>query len=141
MLQSPRIIVHELAGDAGDVIAGLREVKSLIERHRMRWKRRARIVNPNIRCDVTFEDQPQFTIVDVYAPDTLGLLYCITETISRLGLNISFAKIATRVDGIVDSFYLLNAEGKKLTDPAQREAVKREILATIQILSESGPMT
>jgi len=55
-------------------------------------------------------------------------------------LNISFAKIATRVDGIVDSFYLLNAEGKKLTDPAQREAVKREILTTIQILSELGPM-
>ena len=129
-----------ISRDAGDVMAGLREVKSLIERHRMRWKRRARIVNPNTRCDVTFEDHLQFTIVDVYAPDTLGLLYRITETISRLGLNISFAKIATRVDGIVDSFYLLNAEGKKLTDPAQREAVKREILTTIQILSELGPM-
>jgi [protein-PII] uridylyltransferase len=89
---------------------------------------------------VTFEDHPQFTIIDVYAPDMLGLLHRITETISRLGLNISFAKIATRVDGIVDSFYLLDAEGKKLADPEQQKTVKREILATIQALSESGSM-
>jgi [protein-PII] uridylyltransferase len=76
----------------------------------------------------------------VYAPDMLGLLYRITETIARLGLNISFAKIATRVDGIVDSFYLLDVNGKKLDDPAQREIAKREILATIQTLSESVPL-
>ena len=127
-----------ISRDAGDVMEGRKDIKSLIERHRMRWKRRSRFVNPNTRCDVTFEDHPQFTIIDVYAPDMLGLLHRITETISRLGLNISFAKIATRVDGIVDSFYLLDVEGKKLSDPDQLKAVKREILATIQALSDSG---
>ena len=124
--------------DVTGVMEGSIEITRLIERHRARWKRRTLIVNPNTRCDVEFEDHPQFTIIDVYAPDMLGLLYRITETISRLGLNISFAKIATRVDGIVDSFYLLDADGKKLDDPTQQEAVKREILATIQIISESG---
>lgn len=94
-------------------------------------------INPNVHCDVKFEDHPQFTIIDVYAPDTLGFLYRITETISRLGLNITFAKIATRVDGIVDSFYLLDGDGKKLDNPAQRETIKREILATIRNVSES----
>ena len=128
-----------ISRDATEVMEGRIEIAHLIERHRLRWKRRTRIMNPNTRCDVEFEDHPQFTIIDVYAPDTLGLLYRITETISRLGLNISFAKIATRVDGIVDSFYILDADGKKLDDPAQREAVKREILATIQTISESGP--
>ena len=125
--------------DVTEVMEGRAEIAHLIERQRMRWKRRTRIINPNTRCDVTFEDHPQFTIIDVYAPDTLGLLYRITETISRLGLNISFAKIATRVDGIVDSFYLLDTNGKKLDDPAQRELIRREILATIQNISESGP--
>jgi [protein-PII] uridylyltransferase len=125
--------------DVTEVMEGRAEIAHLIERQRMRWKRRTRIINPNTRCDVTFEDHPQFTIIDVYAPDTLGLLYRITETISRLGLNISFAKIATRVDGIVDSFYLLDTNGKKLDDPAQRELIRREILATIQNIPESGP--
>ena len=127
-----------ISHDVTEVMEGRAEIAHLIERHRMRWKRRAFIINPNTRCDVTFEDHPQFTIIDVYAPDTLGLLYRITETISRLGLNISFAKIATRVDGIVDSFYILDADGKKIADPTQREAAKREILATIQNKSESG---
>ena len=124
--------------DVTGVMEGQINIAHLIEKHRVRWKRRTRIVNPNTRCDVAFEDHPQFTIIDVYAPDMLGLLYGITETISRLSLNISFAKIATRVDGIVDSFYLLDANGKKLNDPAQRETAKQEILATIQNISESG---
>jgi [protein-PII] uridylyltransferase len=123
--------------DVTGVLEGSIEIVHIIEQNRARWKRRTRIVNPNTRCDVEFEDHPQFTIIDIYAPDMLGLLYRITETISRLGLNISSAKIATRVDGIVDSFYLLNADGYKLNDPAQRESVKREILATIQSVSES----
>jgi [protein-PII] uridylyltransferase len=126
--------------DVTGVIKGNIEIAHIIEQHRVRWKRRIRILNPNTRCDVQFEDHPQFTIIDIYAPDMLGLLYHITDTIARLGLNISFAKIATRVDGIVDSFYLLNADGKKLDDLAQREAAKRDILATIQALSESGPV-
>ncbi|RPI01948.1 MAG: [protein-PII] uridylyltransferase, partial [Ignavibacteriae bacterium] len=88
-----------ISRDATIVMEGRSDVTQLLERHRLRWKRRTRLVNPNTRCDVTFEDHPQFTIIDVYAPDMLGLLYRITETISRLGLNISFAKIATRVDG------------------------------------------
>ena len=129
-----------ISRDVTEVIEGRTEIAHLIERHRMRWKRRIQIVNPNTRCDVEFEDHPQFTIIDVYAPDMLGLLYRITETIARLGLNISFAKIATRVDGIVDSFYLLDVNGKKLDNPAQRETAKREILATIQTLSESDPL-
>jgi [protein-PII] uridylyltransferase len=64
----------------------------------------------------------------------LGFLYSITDAISRLGLNITFAKIATRIDGIVDSFYLLNGSGKKLNDAAQRDTIKQEILATIKKL-------
>jgi [protein-PII] uridylyltransferase len=129
-----------ISRDTIEVMEGRTEIAHLIDRHRLRWKRRIRMINPNTRCDVVFEDHPQYTIIDVYAPDTLGLLYRITETISRLGLNITYAKIATRVDGIVDTFYLLDTGGKKLDDPAQRDTAKREILATIQTISESGSL-
>jgi [protein-PII] uridylyltransferase len=127
-----------ISQNAAEVLEGRVEISQLVERHRMRWKRRTRLMNPSTRSDVVFEDHPQFTIIDVYAPDTLGFLYRITECISRLHLNISFAKIATRVDGIVDSFYILTGEGKKLDGPAEQETVRKEILATIQQISESG---
>jgi [protein-PII] uridylyltransferase len=71
----------------------------------------------------------------VYAPDSLGFLYRITETISKLGLNIYFAKIATRVDGILDAFYVLDRDGKQLNDEEVRVFVKQEILDTIAQIS------
>ncbi|MCX6144501.1 MAG: [protein-PII] uridylyltransferase [Ignavibacteriales bacterium] len=113
------------------------DIEQLLHRHRMRWKRRSKVANPNVRVDVEFEDHPRFTIIDVYAPDMLGFLYRITGTMSMLGLNISLAKIATRVDGIVDSFYVLDFNGNKLGDNQQRTYVRQEILNAINDLTES----
>ena len=56
-------------------------------------------------------------------PTTVGFLYRITETISALGLDIYFAKIATRMDGIVDAFYTLDREGKPVADPQRQESI------------------
>jgi [protein-PII] uridylyltransferase len=127
----------KISRDIKEIILGRIDTAQLIERHKMKWKRRTQPINPNVRIGVEFEDHPRFTIIDIYAPDTLGFLYRITEAISKLNLNITFAKIATRVDGIVDSFYLLDSTGQKLTDPAQRNLVKQEILAVINTVSES----
>ena len=75
-------------------------------------------------------------VIGVYAPDSVGFLYRVTESISRLGLDIYFAKIATRVDGILDAFYTLDRTGKPVTDLARREGIRSEILATIRSLAE-----
>jgi [protein-PII] uridylyltransferase len=117
------------------------DTEHLLQRHRMRWKRRNRVANPNVRIDVEFEDHPRYTIIDVYAPDMLGFLYRITGTMSMLGLNISFAKIATRIDGIVDSFYVLDFNGNKLGDDQQRAYLRNEILYVINELTESELVT
>jgi [protein-PII] uridylyltransferase len=128
---------ERISSNIKEVMEGHIDIANLIERHTLRWKRRVQPVNPNTRCDVAFEDHPQFTILDIYAPDKMGFLYRITDTISRLGLNITFAKIATRVDGIVDSFYVLDGDGDKIDDTERREIIRREILATIYSVSES----
>ena len=59
---------------------------------------------------------------------------CIRDR-SELGLDIYFAKIATRVDGIVDAFYTLDRKGNRVTDPAAREAIRERILSTIRRLA------
>jgi [protein-PII] uridylyltransferase len=85
---------------------------------------------------VEFEDGERYTIIDVYATDSVGFLYRVTETISRLGLDIYFAKIATRVDGIVDAFYVRERGGGPVTDSGRRDAVRVEILRTIHSIEE-----
>jgi [protein-PII] uridylyltransferase len=130
-------VCKKIADDLTRVMEGKLDVQQLFEAHHRRWKRRPkRPANPNVRIGVEFEDNPRYTILDVYAPDSVGFLYRITEAISRLALDIYFAKIATRVDGIVDAFYVLDRSGKPVTDPVVREMIRTEILKTIRSLQE-----
>ena len=131
---------EKIAGEMRDVIAGRIDVTTLFREHHRKWKRRSRaMVNPNIRTGVEFEETPGYTIIDVYAPDSVGFLYRVTEAISRLRLNIVFAKIATRVDGIVDSFYVLEQSGGPVVDEARRAHIGTQILATVKRTTEMGP--
>jgi [protein-PII] uridylyltransferase len=127
----------KIAEDLSKVIDGALDIEHLFAEHRRRWKRKPKIpLNPSTRMDVVFEDAPSHTIIDVYATDSVGLLYRVTETMSRLGLDIYFAKIATRVDGIVDAFYVLDRSGKPLVEADRREAVRAEILSALQRMAE-----
>ncbi len=127
---------NKIAKDLNDVVEGKLDIKHLFETHRRKWKRRQKPANPNIRTDVQFEENPNYTIIDVYAPDSLGFLYRVTETISKLGLDIYFAKIATRVDGILDAFYVLDRSGNPILDPERQDLVRAEILQAVRQLSE-----
>lgn len=134
LIEEQRQKIHQ---DLNDVFNNQIDLQHLFEKHRRRWRRRAKaVVNPNIRIDVEFEDSSDYTIIDVFAPDSLGFLYRVTETISQFGLDIQFAKIATRMDGIVDAFYVRESDGKPLTDEKKRQHVREKILGVIRALSE-----
>jgi [protein-PII] uridylyltransferase len=127
---------EKIAGDLRLVMEGALDIENLFREHDKKWKRRPKLpTNPSVTTDVRFEENPRYTIIDVYAPDSVGFLYRLTETMSELGLDIRFAKIATRVDGIVDAFYTLDRSGKQITDPATRERIRERILSTIQRLA------
>ncbi len=122
--------------DLGAVLTGVTDPEQLFERHRMKWQRKLKNqVNPNIKVAVQTSETKDFTLVEVFAPDSLGFLYKVTSTMSSAGLSIHFAKIATRVDGIVDTFYLLRQDGTK---PSQedldglRESILRIINESIE---------
>jgi [protein-PII] uridylyltransferase len=46
----------------------------------------------------------------------LGLLYDITRTFAELGLDVHLAKVATYEGRVVDSFYVRDGMGRKLSD-------------------------
>jgi [protein-PII] uridylyltransferase len=132
-------VCGKITADLQEVTAGRLDVKHLFAAHRRRWKRKGgRPANPSTRIDVEFEDNPRFTIIDVYAPDSVGFLFRVTETMSRLGLDIHFAKIATRLDGVVDAFYVLDREGNPITGPSQRGEIRAELLRTVKLSAEES---
>ncbi|UCG14471.1 MAG: [protein-PII] uridylyltransferase [Deltaproteobacteria bacterium] len=68
-----------------------------------------------------------FTIIEVYTYDFPGLLYRITDALFRCDLDVWVAKIATKVDQVVDVFYVRNLDGQKVDNPEQVAAIKASI--------------
>lgn len=131
---------EKISREIGLLMVGDLDVAQLFREHHRKWKRRPRsATNPNIRTDVEFEETAGYTIIDVYAPDSVGFLYRVTETISQLGLDIYFAKIATRVDGIIDAFYVRERDGGRITSGMRHAAIRKEILAAIRRMTELAP--
>mgnify|MGYP000324201643 CR=1 FL=1 len=63
------------------------------------------------------------TVVEVRAPDALGLLYALCTAISGMDINIHVAKIDTLGERVVDVFYLRSSDGSKLDDLQSTELV------------------
>ena len=65
-------------------------------------------------------------MVDVHAPDTVGLLYYLTRAFAELRLEINSAKIHTLGPDAVDSFYLTR-DGASITDTALLKEIRLAI--------------
>ncbi|MDJ0784313.1 MAG: [protein-PII] uridylyltransferase [Desulfosarcinaceae bacterium] len=83
------------------------------------------------RVVVDNEGSSFFTILEVFAFDSPGLLYKVTDTLFRCGLDIWVAKIATKVDQVVDVFYVRDFDGEKIDDPEQVAAIKSAVTAVL----------
>jgi [protein-PII] uridylyltransferase len=70
---------------------------------------------PGIAREVIVDNRvsEEYTVVEVYAPDRIGLLHRLAQAIFELGLRIHIAKITTNVDQILDVFYVTEADGSK----------------------------
>lgn len=83
------------------------------------------------RIEVDNEASDTATIIDVYTYDRAGLLYDITKVLKELNLSIEYAKISTKVDQVVDAFYVVDSKGKKITDTETIEDIKASIFHAI----------
>lgn len=77
---------------------------------------------PRFPPTVYFEEEhsEKYTILEIVAPDSIGLLYRISREISRLRCNIELVLISTEGEKAVDVFYL-SWQGGKLPAEVQRE--------------------
>ncbi|MBR9980431.1 MAG: [protein-PII] uridylyltransferase [Desulfatitalea sp.] len=77
------------------------------------------------------ESSSFFTIIEVIAWDFPGLLYRVTDAIFRCRLDIWVAKSASRVDQVVDVFYVRSFDGEKVDNPEEEAAICRTIEAVL----------
>lgn len=97
------------------------------------WRIENKFFKRKGRIKISYEKHDKYTIIDVYSPDRLGLLYQVTKKMNELGLSIYFAKIATQGDDVVDAFYVLDRNRKKVSSN-EYELITLELTETIQEL-------
>ncbi len=67
------------------------------------------------RVVVALDASSRATVVEVWAPNRIGLLHDITAIIAQMSLSVAHAKVLTLGDDVVDSFYLTDSDGAPIS--------------------------
>jgi [protein-PII] uridylyltransferase len=102
--------------DLARVLGGEIGVEQLIETRREKSTLPERVV-PQVRTEIEVDNQisEDFSVIDVYTQDRLGVLYTITHTLAELRLDIHLSKVATEAARVADVFYVHEQGGGKLS--------------------------
>ncbi|MDL2123189.1 MAG: HD domain-containing protein, partial [Deltaproteobacteria bacterium] len=114
-----------LAGEL-NLTEALKEKMSAYQSLRPRASKR-----PN-RIVIDNEGSSFFTIIEVFANDFPGLLFSITDALFRCGLDVWVSKISTKVDQVVDVFYVRDFDGQKVDAPDRVLAIKKALSDVLQ---------
>ena len=103
---------HRAEEDLAAVLAGRLDLSTAVITEKP-VRRDHVALRPN-RVVVDNDSSSFFTIVEVFSYDFPGLLFRVTDVLARFGLDITVAKIATKVDQVVDVFYVVDQQGNKV---------------------------
>ena len=114
------------------MLAGELDVEELVRRSRRPsiLSRRRRAVATTVEIDNRVSRE--YTVLDVYTGDRVGLLFTITNCLYHLWLEIHLAKINTMVDQVLDVFYVTDNEGRKIESPERLESIRRALLQALE---------
>jgi [protein-PII] uridylyltransferase len=92
------------------------------------WRGRAAPARLTARVSFDVDASADATVIDVHAPDGIGVLYRITSALADLDLDIRSARVQTLGPTVVDAFYVRDRRGQKITEPDRLVEVERAIL-------------
>ncbi len=115
------------------VLEGSRLVESLVEEAaRFGAARKGVPLREPTVVQIDLETSDRYTIIDVFAEDRQGLLYVITRAIFELNLSVHAARISTKLDQIVDVFYVTEQTGQKVDDAIRCEMITDTLTTRIE---------
>ena len=91
---------------------------------------RAFAIEPEVTITNAWSDR--HTVIEVVGLDRPGLLYELTDALSRLNLNIASAHVATFGERAVDVFYVTDLTGAKIANPGRQSAIRTRMKAVFE---------
>ncbi len=104
----------------------------LSERERVYPLRRGSAAHlPGSDVSVDNEASETATVLEVRAPDEIGLLHRITRALFDADLDVVSARVSTLGEMVVDAFYVRESGGSKVTDASRLSEITRRIAAEL----------
>jgi [protein-PII] uridylyltransferase len=84
------------------------------------------------RISMDNEMHPAYTLVEIQAPDRLGLLYDILTCLDRENVSIALSRINTQDGAAIDTLYVVDrSTDAKITDPHRIRTIHEHLTSTI----------
>jgi [protein-PII] uridylyltransferase len=80
-------------------------------------------IEPSVAIKNTLSNR--FSVIEVEGLDRPGILSEITSALSDLTLDIHSAHITTFGEKVVDTFYVTDLTGHKITDPGRQKRIRK----------------
>jgi [protein-PII] uridylyltransferase len=71
------------------------------------------------------------TVLELRAPDSIGLLHRVAKTLAELSLDIRHARVHTLGNEVVDTFYVRTQMGDKVTNSEHQREIERALLHAV----------
>ncbi len=123
-----------------DVVKGKEAVDQIVERgRRIPFGKQFPTGRKPTEVQIDNEISDHYTVIDVFADDKQGLLFVIARAIFELGLSVHSARIGTRLDQVVDVFYVTNPTDEKVSDPETCSGIQDSIQKAVDtFLDQEG---
>ncbi|EJF90343.1 [protein-PII] uridylyltransferase [Bartonella tamiae] len=95
-------------------------------------KRTRKIFDVTPTVEINNDLSETFSVIEVKSMDRPGLLSDLTKTLSDLSLDIASAHITTFGEKAIDSFYVRDLIGHKLTNPQRQTRICHKLLSIVQ---------
>lgn len=83
----------------------------------------------DVRVDV--DASASATVIEIHAPDDVGLLASVAAVFADLGFDVTVALVSTTGARAVDVFYIRDAQGAKPTDPLVLQRIRATLVARL----------
>ncbi len=120
-------IIDRIRKDINSALSGQMALSYRMDELSDRYKKKGGASSPT-RVVIENDSSDDYTIVEVYATDEIGLLYKATSALFELNLDIHLAKISTFGNEAIDVFYVCDLKGRKITGKEELGEIEKNIL-------------
>lgn len=121
------------------VFEGKHRVQELIARRKKPvFLQKKTIQRAKTRVHIDNDVSAYYTVIDIYTHDRVGLLYDIIECLIGKGCYVEVSKISTKVDQVVDTFYVQDIFGHKILHQSKLNEVRQALYDVIEGQKQAG---